>query len=103
VGPNIYDVFFSNFGILKSKFLTADHYYIPYIMVNIRKFLLALIPVVGDRPPIFLQPNFAAAVTDDGGINEFLHAIKVSEAARKKQELDAQPCTSSAVGLCARI
>jgi hypothetical protein len=40
------------------------------------------IPVVGDRPPTFLQPTFAAAVTDDGGINEFLHAIKVSEAAR---------------------
>ena len=39
------------------------------------------IPVVRDCPPTFLQPTFAAAVTDDGGINEFLHAIKVSEAA----------------------
>jgi hypothetical protein len=56
-------------------------------MVNIRKFLLALLPYVGDCPaPIFLPPAFAAAVTDDGGIDDFLHAIQVAEEERRKLE-----------------
>jgi hypothetical protein len=45
-------------------------------MVNLQQFLLSVLPVIGDRPaPIFLAPAFAAAVSDDGGIDDFLHAI----------------------------
>lgn len=49
-------------------------------MVNLQQFLLFLLPVIGDRPaPVFLAPAFAAAVSDDGGIDDFLHAIYVAE------------------------
>ena len=56
-------------------------------MVNVHKFLLALLPYVGDHPaPIFLPPVFAAAVADDRGIDDFLHAIQVAEEERQKLE-----------------
>jgi len=56
-------------------------------MVNVRKFLLTLLPYVGDRPaPIFLPPPFAAAVADNGGIDNFLHAIQALEDERQKLE-----------------
>jgi hypothetical protein len=42
----------------------------PY-MVNLQRFLLSLLPVIGDRPaPVFLAPAFAAAVSDDGGFEK---------------------------------
>jgi hypothetical protein len=56
-------------------------------MVNIHKFLLALLPYVRDRPaPIFLPPVFAAAVADDRGIDDFLYTIQVAEEERQKLE-----------------
>ena len=40
-------------------------------MVNLQRFLLSLLPVIGDRPaPVFLAPAFAAAVSDDGGFEK---------------------------------
>jgi hypothetical protein len=41
-------------------------------MVNLQQFLLSLLPVIDDQPaPVFLAPAFAAAVSDDGGIDNF--------------------------------
>ena len=41
-------------------------------MVNLQRLLLSLLPVIGDRPaPVFLAPAFAA-VSDDGGIDDFV-------------------------------
>jgi hypothetical protein len=59
-------------------------------MVNLQQFLLSLLPVIGDRPaPVFLAPTFAAAVFDDGGIDDFLHAIYVTEE-RQRHENESQ-------------
>jgi hypothetical protein len=58
-------------------------------MINIRQFLLSLLPVISDRPPpVFLTPTFAAAVSDSSG--NFSHVIdcKVAEA---KQNYNPQP------------
>jgi hypothetical protein len=53
-------------------------------MVNIQKFLLSLLPAIGDRPaPVFLPPVFAAAVASDSSIEGLLHAIEVAEHDRK--------------------
>ena len=58
-------------------------------MVNLQRFLLSLLPVIGDQPaPVFLAPEFAAAVSSDGGIDDFLHAIYVAEETRHQG-----PCT----------
>jgi hypothetical protein len=41
-------------------------------MVNLQQLLLSLLPVIGDRPaPVFLAPAFAA-VSNDGGIDDFV-------------------------------
>jgi len=50
------------------------------VNLNVQIFLLSLLPVIADQPaPIFLAPAFAAAVSDDGGIDDLLHAINVAE------------------------
>jgi hypothetical protein len=44
-------------------------------MVNatIQQLVLILMPIIGDQPPsVFLSPSFAAAVSDDGDMNQYL-------------------------------
>ena len=66
-------------------------------MVNVQRFLLSLLPAISNQPaPVFLIPAFTAAVSDDGGIDNFLHAIEVAEEAWFCFEVaePKRPCTT---------
>jgi hypothetical protein len=69
---------------LKNYYSTSTD--LPHIMVNIRQFLLSLLPVIcGRPPPVFLTPTFAATVSDS---SNFSHVIEVTEA---EQNYKPQP------------
>jgi hypothetical protein len=60
----------------KSKNYYSTSTDLPHIMVNIRQFLLSLLPVIcGRPPPVFLTPTFAATVSDSSNFSYVIEVI----------------------------